>query len=99
MNSGKVLLGLLAGIAAGATLGILFSPEKGSVTRKKISKIGDEYVAGLGSKFDDLIENVTGKFESLITETTQMAKNTKAKAEDKMDELMSSGNMRHNKES
>ena len=32
MDSGKVVLGVLAGVAAGAILGILFAPEKGSVT-------------------------------------------------------------------
>jgi gas vesicle protein len=36
MNSGKVLLGLFAGIAAGALLGILFAPEKGVGNPKKI---------------------------------------------------------------
>jgi gas vesicle protein len=43
MSAGKVLLGLLAGVAAGATLGILFAPEKGAVTRKRIAKKGDDY--------------------------------------------------------
>lgn len=36
MSSGKLFLGILAGIATGATLGILFAPEKGSTTRKKL---------------------------------------------------------------
>lgn len=35
MDTGKVLLGILAGLATGAVLGILFAPDKGSDTRKK----------------------------------------------------------------
>ncbi|MEJ7683756.1 MAG: YtxH domain-containing protein [Segetibacter sp.] len=38
MNSGsKVLLGVLAGAATGAILGVLFAPDKGMETRRKIS--------------------------------------------------------------
>lgn len=36
MKSGKIILGALAGLAVGATLGILFAPDKGRKTRKKI---------------------------------------------------------------
>ena len=47
MNTGKVLLGVLAGVAAGALVGILFAPAKGSRTRKRIYKKGEDYAEGL----------------------------------------------------
>ena len=36
MKSGQVFLGVLVGVAAGALLGIVFAPEKGSRTRKNM---------------------------------------------------------------
>ena len=73
MKSGKVLLGLLAGVAIGATLGILFAPDKGSSTRKKISKKGDEYADELEKKFNDFIDSLNKKYETVKDEATHLA--------------------------
>ena len=43
----KGLFGLIAGIGLGAGLGVLFAPEKGEVTRKKLKE-----------KLDDLVKEV-----------------------------------------
>jgi len=63
MSTGKVLLGLLAGVAAGALLGILFAPDKGSVTRKKLTKKGAEFADEMKEKFDEFLENMSEKFD------------------------------------
>jgi gas vesicle protein len=81
MESGKVVLGALAGLAAGAVLGILFAPDKGSSTRKKITKQGNDYVDGLGDKFNEFIDTASKKFDALKDEAMQMAENGKAKLE------------------
>ncbi len=65
MNSGKVLLGLLAGVAAGALLGVLFAPEKGSDTRKKLLQKGEGYADAIKDKFNTLIDTVSEKFDSV----------------------------------
>ena len=37
MKNGNTILGIAAGVAIGATLGVLFAPDKGKKTRKKIA--------------------------------------------------------------
>jgi gas vesicle protein len=75
MSSGKVLLGILAGAAAGALLGILFAPEKGEQTRRKIAKKGEDYADGLKEKFSELIDTVTdGLGSGNTTDLVQAAK-------------------------
>lgn len=65
MSSGKVLLGRLAGVAAGALLGVLFAPDKGSVTRKKITKKGEDFAEGLTEKFNEFADSVSEKFDDV----------------------------------
>jgi len=65
MNSGKVLLGLLAGVATGALLGVLFAPNKGSDTRKKIVGKKNDLTDALKEKFNELLNDVIEKFDQV----------------------------------
>lgn len=61
MNSGIILLSVCAGIVAGAMLGILFAPDKGWNTRKRIVKKGEDYTEGLIEKLNEFLNNITEK--------------------------------------
>ena len=77
MNSGsKVLLGVMAGAAAGAILGILFAPEKGPETRRRISTKSSDVAESLKSKFNDLVDNIASKFDSAKAEAADMKDRT-----------------------
>lgn len=73
MSTGKVLLGVLAGVAVGATLGILLAPDKGSNTRRKIVEKSDDYAENLEEKLNDLIAKMSKKFEAVKDEVNTAA--------------------------
>ena len=62
----KTILALLAGLAAGAALGILFAPDKGDDTRDKLS----ESLKGLTDSFKETaskeLENLAGLRDKLV---------------------------------
>ena len=64
MSKGKVLLGILAGVATGALLGMLFAPEKGEKTRRKIAKKGMDVVGDARVAIDDILVGVKDKLEN-----------------------------------
>jgi gas vesicle protein len=83
MSTGKVLLGVLAGVATGALLGVLLAPDKGSETRKKIIKKGSDSFDDLKEGLDDLINSFTEKFEAEKENVKDFVENGKAKVQEK----------------
>jgi len=68
MDTGKVILGALAGLATGAILGILFAPEKGTETRKKIANKGKDAADELKDNYNSIIDSLTSKLETAKNE-------------------------------
>ena len=75
MSTSKLVSGILVGAAAGAVLGLLFAPDKGCETRKKIRQGADDLVSNLKNKVGSLKQTMTDKYE----EATQTADNMSQK--------------------
>ncbi|MBW7890923.1 MAG: YtxH domain-containing protein [Chitinophagaceae bacterium] len=67
----KILLGFLAGVAAGAIAGILFAPDKGSETRRKISEDTSELGDHLKDSFNDFVDKVKDKYHKAKDEVEE----------------------------
>ena len=65
MSYGNLFVGILTGTIIGASLGILFAPEKGSSTRKSISKQGKKYTNALEAKYNQVVEDLDKKYETI----------------------------------
>ncbi len=79
MSTGKVLLGATAGLAVGAILGILFAPEKGSVTRQQIMDRGSDCADDLKSKYNQLADTMKEKLQHAKESAKDFAETGKAR--------------------
>lgn len=64
----------LTGLAAGIVVGILFAPEKGAETRKKIADIGND----LKEKFDELVAKLNGEIDDMAAAADDFASKAKS---------------------
>lgn len=81
-DSGKVVAALLAGLAAGAVLGVLFAPEKGTETREKIN----ESLADLGEAIKERAEEQFDQLNDFKEKVLAVVKSKIGKAEAFIDE-------------
>lgn len=66
---------LLIGLAAGVVIGVLFAPDKGSETRRKIVDKGND----LKNKFNDFVDSLADKVDDLADDANEYAQEAKAK--------------------
>jgi gas vesicle protein len=71
-DNSKVVIALLAGLAAGAALGILFAPESGSETRDKLT----ESLKNLG---DSIKDTAAAEIDNLVSLKDKIVDNIKTK--------------------
>ncbi|MDD4921145.1 MAG: YtxH domain-containing protein [Bacteroidales bacterium] len=81
MDTGKVVLGILAGAAAGALLGVLFAPAKGSATRRKICRDSENLTDNIKEKFEEFIDNISDKFDKVKKDVSDFAEKAMEKEE------------------
>ncbi len=90
MKSGKLILGVLAGIAAGTLIGVLFAPDKGSESIKKITERGESYLDSIKSRFNALLDAMSGQFNGGKVEISDIGETRKVNSKEAKREMQSS---------
>jgi gas vesicle protein len=79
MASKKLLLGVLAGVATGIMLGILFAPDMGWNTRKRIVKKGDDYADAFLEKIEEFLYAISDDIDEGKDEIDNFSEKSKVK--------------------
>ncbi len=80
MKSSNILVGFLAGAAVGALAGILFAPDKGSTTRKKIATKTGDISDSVKNSFNSFIDGVKEKYAGAKEEVEDFDDKIKARS-------------------
>ncbi|MDI1233722.1 MAG: YtxH domain-containing protein [bacterium] len=84
-NYAKIIGALLLGAAVGGALGVLFAPEKGSDTRKKILSKGDDLTDSLKEKLNGFMEDVKKEIDTVKSNAKDLIEKGSAKVESSKD--------------
>ena len=82
-SNSKVVLGIVTAAAAGAVIGMLFAPEKGTELRGKVRDTAN----GLASDLLDSIQRGRDQYANVVDDVEDKAKELKSKAVGKVAEV------------
>ncbi len=98
-DNSKVIAGVLAGLVAGAAIGLLLAPEKGADLRHKISDGVDSASGGikdtlgsLKSKFETSLEHFEKDLKKVVNEQLQHFKEQASTIRDAKEDLVKKAN-------
>jgi len=63
-TTSKVIVSFIAGVSVGMALGILYAPQKGATTRKRIARRSGDIVDDVRDAFDDSVDGIKDKYET-----------------------------------
>jgi gas vesicle protein len=64
-NIGKTIGAVLLGAIVGGAIGVLFAPDKGSRTRRRLMEKGEDITDSMKEKFDDFLEDIKEEIETV----------------------------------
>jgi gas vesicle protein len=84
MDTPKIIAGVIVGAAIGAALGILFSPAKGTVTRRRLARKGQDFVDDVEDSISEFYNEVSDRYANVVEDAKQYATKTKANVTEKI---------------
>lgn len=87
-NSGNTLLALIAGAAVGAGIGLLYAPEKGDLTRKKLKDDAQRAQERLNVKYQETASNLSERAKQAKVDFEKRLEDTLSSASFKADDIL-----------
>jgi len=85
-STSKIILGIVGAAAAGAVIGLLLAPEKGTDTRQKVKDAANDWACQLA----DLFAESKTEFNNIKDKAAKAAKDFKGQAEDRYNNVRES---------
>lgn len=89
-STGNTLLALITGAAIGAGVGLLYAPDSGDKTRKKLKKDAQSAQDKLNKRYQETSSNLTDKAKKAKTDFERRLEETLSSASHKADDILAS---------